>query len=454
MRYQGSVRKHNRFVGKVVRIRCEYRVFQPLLPDDLTQSRQGFGTAFLLRLLDAPPCWVTAYHCVQDAVRITMMLDGVSREMTVEGRNPHLDVAVLRFRAPPHTDKSDVAAAFVPSPCPSVRGQRVMAIGYAGATLFRHTTVGVVSGRTNYPHNRVQTDVAINPGNSGGPVVDEATGGLMGMVTSGMDDMQNTNFFLDVIELVLTVTRLLQGTTVDWGYHLDAVLHPVQAGVAGPCGGALVSDSLHPELSPGDVIVAIDGHVVDEHMRIRPEWWDDGVDFRNVLDRMNAPKCTLEVQTSDGTRKRVRLELGKSQRGTQHLLPDCESVGFVRLGGLTLQRLSQSHHDHDETTKSMSSARKFPSLLYPKRYLHSCLVITHVAAGSAFSEHELGTPLVGREVVRIRFLPDGMWRPAPASLGELHGRDIAALEMDNGGYIGAPKGANQTAELKQVSFAG
>lgn len=450
MRYQGSVRKHNRSVGKVVRIRCEYRVFQPLLPDDLTQSRQGFGTAFLLRLLDAPPCWVTAYHCVQDAVRITMMLDGVAREMTVEGRNPHLDVAVLQFRAPPHTDKSDVAAAFVPSPCPSVRGQRVMAIGYAGATLFRHTTVGVVSGRTNYPHNRVQTTTAINPGNSGGPVVDEATGELMGMVTSGMDDMQNTNFFLDVIELMLTVTRLLRGTTtVDWGYHLDAVLHPVQAGVAGPLGGALVSDSLHPELSPGDVIVAIDGHVVDEHMRIRPEWWDDGVDFRNVLDRMDAPECTLAVQTSNGTRKRVRLQLGKSQRGTQHLLPDCEPVEFVRLGGLTLQRLSQSHHTPDKTTHT------FPSLLYPERYLHSCLVITHVAAGSAFSAHELNTPLVGREVVRIRFLPDGMWQPAPASLQAWHGRNIAALALDHGGYIGAPKkDVDQTAELKQVSFAG
>ena len=214
--------------GTLLRVLCDHKCFLPDRPYDDRCDETSRGSAFLLRLFGRT--WiVTAHHVVQNAVRVAVtspsLPDGEPRELTVVGHNPHLDVAVLG-------GPSEVVGLppFYPAKSSALApGDVVTAVGYALGTLRTHTTTGTVSGRSDWPHNRVQTDAAVNPGNSGGPVLD-AYRAVVGVVTSGYDDAQATNFFTGIDEAALAIARMLHSRRrADLGFSLDAVVRPVSA---------------------------------------------------------------------------------------------------------------------------------------------------------------------------------------------------------------------------------
>jgi len=68
-------------------------------------------------------------------------------------------------------------------------GEDIVAIGHPKGLNWTQTKGSV----TNFTfENFVQIDVAVNPGNSGGPLINSG-GQVIGVVTAGMDKMQNTN---------------------------------------------------------------------------------------------------------------------------------------------------------------------------------------------------------------------------------------------------------------------
>lgn len=385
--------------GTLLRIQCDYLCLVPDAPYDTRCDEQKFGTGFLLRL-DGRTFVATAHHVVSNAVRVTAtspsLVDGEARTLTLVGYNPFLDVALLD--GPPDIMR---LPAFQPQASSTLQPRdRVTCEGFAGGTLRTHVTSGSVSGRNEFPHNRIQTDAAINPGNSGGPMLDAATGKVVGIVSSCMDDMQTTNFFVPMDEARLCMRRILaryedtkRVLGVDHGLVLSAVLRPVDAASCGEedkKGGALVvATDAGNGLLVGDVIVGASdarGRMlhVNAHMRVRADgvWRYDAVDFRTLADtlRTTAPEASWKLRVRrDGRTGIVHVRVGRSRIGTRALHADCEMVEYVAWGGLVVQMLSVSHEDRVEGVVKGCVTRQ------PDVEMRSKPIITHVAAGSPFT---------------------------------------------------------------------
>ena len=287
--------------GSVLRVKCDFRCFDASTPYDNRCDQSKRGTAFLLQL-NGVPVIVTAHHVVSNAVTVTVtsptLGDGEARTLKLIGCNPHLDIAILV--GPPEIMR---LTPFLPQRSSNLKPRHaVTCVGFALGTMRTHTTTGTVSGRNEFPHNRIQTDTTVNPGNSGGPMLDAETKRVVGVVTSGMNNADATNFFTPMDEAYYAIRRIVtryreSGSTlgVDMGYHLSAVVRSVNADAClGARGGALVA-ATHPDigLAEGDVILAVadpQGTMVDvnAHMRVSAPsvWAYDAVDFRSLMDAM------------------------------------------------------------------------------------------------------------------------------------------------------------------------
>jgi len=93
--------------------------------------------------------------------------------------------------------------------------------------LDNTVTMGIVSGleRSSHvvgiPHKKVdyiQTDAAINPGNSGGPLVDVATGKVIGINAAIRAHMEGTSFAIPINRVRNIMYELAQGKQIQHGY--------------------------------------------------------------------------------------------------------------------------------------------------------------------------------------------------------------------------------------------
>ena len=229
---------------------------------------RGTGSGVVVR---ADGVIVTNNHVVRDADRIEVHLrDGRVLRAQVLGTDPSTDLAVIKVEAQglPTARWGDSEAARV--------GEWVLAIG-APFGLEATVTHGVLSakGRANLGANAIedylQTDASINPGNSGGPLVN-LRGEVLGINTmiigrgSGVGFAVPSRLARLVAEQVTAQGQVTRGWVGVGVQDLNAAL--AEAFHLQPDSGALVSqvDSAGPAartgLTPGDVIVRIDGHAV------------------------------------------------------------------------------------------------------------------------------------------------------------------------------------------------
>ncbi len=151
-------------------------------PGGGTQQAQAEGSGFVV---DTAGHIVTNDHVVAGATSIQVRFqDGTTAKATLVGTDPSTDIAVI---------KVDVAASKLHpltwgSSTSVLPGQSVVAIG-SPFGLPETMTAGIVSAvnRTiTAPNNysisgAIQTDAAINHGNSGGPLIDVASGNVIGV---------------------------------------------------------------------------------------------------------------------------------------------------------------------------------------------------------------------------------------------------------------------------------
>jgi serine protease Do len=136
----------------------------------------GTGNAALIR---RDGMILTNAHVVGTATRVQVGLaDGRKVTGTVLGRDPGLDVAVVRI------PNNDVPVAPLGNSDQLQVGQLAIAIGNP-LGLERTVTTGVISAVNRPARNLggetfIQTDAAISPGNSGGPLVD-SRGNVIGI---------------------------------------------------------------------------------------------------------------------------------------------------------------------------------------------------------------------------------------------------------------------------------
>jgi serine protease Do len=239
-------------------------------PGERMPNASGSGSGVIV---DGEGHIVTNNHVVGDATEIEVRLSDKTKLIArVIGKDPDTDLALLKVSA----GRPLTSARFGDSAAVKV-GQWVLAVGNPFG-LDQTVTLGVISGigRENINLSRyenfIQTDASINPGNSGGPLFN-LRGEVIGINTAIINFAQGIGFAIpsnmakQVIEQLLAKGKVVRG----W---LGVGIQPLTAELAKKFGvteggGVLVNEVFEKDpaalagIQPGDVIVRINGVVVD-----------------------------------------------------------------------------------------------------------------------------------------------------------------------------------------------
>ncbi len=233
--------------------------------------QRGLGSGVIV---DSAGHIVTNHHVIADSDQISVQLaDGREAPVTVVGRDPDTDLALLKVSLPRlpvmKLGRSDRAAV----------GDVVLAIGNP-LGLTQTVTHGIISatGRAQLGvatfENFIQTDAAINVGNSGGALVN-VRGELIGINTAVLGKNLGAEGIGVAIpvDLVRGVMRELieQGRVIrGWIGILPEDIAAAQVSALGlPHAGVVIanlyigSPALQVGLARGDMIEAIDGQAVN-----------------------------------------------------------------------------------------------------------------------------------------------------------------------------------------------
>ncbi len=218
----------------------------------------GFGTGFLI---DKRRGWIVtnAHVSTRSPASIKVSFKGGERS---EARRIHvdplIDLAIL-----------EVAVSAIPTDAKEAQlgcsgkimpGTSVFAYGHPWGLSYTASR-GIVAGMSwFYPSHLIQTDAAINSGNSGGPLIDIASGKVLGINTSTYKNSEDENAttvgLAEPIQPVCRIVNLLK-------LKRDARLRML------PVALATSGDDLRPRVAylyektsgftPGDVVVSVNG---------------------------------------------------------------------------------------------------------------------------------------------------------------------------------------------------
>eukprot|EP00929_Paragymnodinium_shiwhaense_P112263 TRINITY_DN80523_c0_g1_i1.p1 TRINITY_DN80523_c0_g1~~TRINITY_DN80523_c0_g1_i1.p1 ORF type:complete len:586 (+),score=51.94 TRINITY_DN80523_c0_g1_i1:85-1842(+) len=269
---------------------------------------------------------VTNYHVIQAALtgregeRGTIRVAGPSsvgerkfHNATFVGAEPNTDIAVVRV-----TDSwlSKTARPLPVGTSGTLRQtNEVFAIGYPLLTpreLQKSSEAVVTSGIvsilrrsrrtcTGFPCDFIQTDAAINGGNSGGPLLN-ADGEVVGIVTQGIQNAENTNFALPIDD----VNGHIQGILSRGSSPLRAVTGVKfwEEPVITQAHGKLQVLAFQPEspgweagLRPGDIVTHINGvEMTDVKGAYAPEQL--AADKANAMISQMKPNDTIVIKVN------------------------------------------------------------------------------------------------------------------------------------------------------------
>mmetsp|Transcript_1908 Transcript_1908/g.4192 ORF Transcript_1908/g.4192 Transcript_1908/m.4192 type:complete len:1185 (+) Transcript_1908:106-3660(+) len=212
----------------------------PMKPERWKTIQQGQGSGIIF---SEDGLCVTNAHVIEGATRVYVTLtDGRRFRAEVKGTDEIVDIAVLKIiRNDESSNKSKkqtsspVPNNFNGNPLPVAEladsdslevGQFVIAIGSPGG-LDNTVTMGILSGLKRSSEEVglydkkvefIQTDAAINMGNSGGPLVDVATGDVIGINTCMRYNMEGTSFAVPINKVKGIMHDLAEGKQISHGY--------------------------------------------------------------------------------------------------------------------------------------------------------------------------------------------------------------------------------------------
>ncbi len=234
--------------------------------------RQGIGSGFIV----SPDGYIlTNAHVVDDAKSVQVKLTD-RREFTakVVGTDPKSDIALIKI------DAANLPVVRIGHSAELKVGQWVVAVG-SPFGFENSVTAGIVSatsrslgGDSYVPF--IQTDVAVNPGNSGGPLfdLDGEVIGINAQIYSQTGGYMGLSFAIP-IDAAMSVKDQLQAHGKVTRGRIGVAIQNVNQGLAQSFGlprpaGALVSSvengspAASAGLKSGDVILAWDGHAIDD----------------------------------------------------------------------------------------------------------------------------------------------------------------------------------------------
>jgi Do/DeqQ family serine protease len=251
-----------------------FRQFFGAVPREQVLRSLGSGV-----IVDPSGMVVTNYHVIEGASEVKVALaDKREFDAEIALKDEHSDLAVLRLKG---ANERFPALEFANSDELQV-GDVVLAIGdpFGIGQTVTHGIVSAVArtqvGISDYRFF-IQTDAAINPGNSGGALVD-LRGKLVGINTaiySRSGGSQGIGFAIPANMVSVVVASARVGSAAVVRPWLGAKLQEVTPEIAESLGlkrpsGALVasvvpdSPAARAGIKTGDVIVSIDGTVVDD----------------------------------------------------------------------------------------------------------------------------------------------------------------------------------------------
>jgi S1-C subfamily serine protease len=231
--------------------------------------------------------WIlTNHHVVEGGEKFDVEFkDGRILSGTVYGIDTLTDLAIVKV------DATGLPTAAIGESDALKVGQLVVAIGSPLGTYSNSVTSGIVSAKgraitTNNNEsltNLIQTDAAINPGNSGGPLLD-AGGNVIGINTAIAQDSNGIGFAIPIDIARPIMAQAVAGQPLSrpyMGIHFVSITRqladeqklPVMVGAL--VGGVDANGQPVPGVEPGkpadqggikdgDIIVSIDGKVIDE----------------------------------------------------------------------------------------------------------------------------------------------------------------------------------------------
>ena len=251
-----------------------FRQFFGSVPREQVLRSLGSGV-----IVDPSGLVVTNHHVIEGASEVKVALSD-KREFDAEIvlKDEHSDLSVLRLKG---VNEKFPVLDFANSDDVQV-GDLVLAIGdpFGVGQTVTHGIVSALArtqvGISDYQFF-IQTDAAINPGNSGGALVD-LNGGLVGINTaiySRSGGSQGIGFAIPANMVRVVVTSARGGNAAVKRPWLGAKLQEVTPEIADSIGlkrpsGALVANvaaggpAARAGIKTGDVIVGIDGTVVDD----------------------------------------------------------------------------------------------------------------------------------------------------------------------------------------------
>lgn len=356
-----------------------------------TPNGSGSGSGLIV---DSTGYIVTNNHVIGDAAEVEVRFSDKARLIAqVVGKDPDTDLALLKVT----TDRPLPSARFGDSAGVKV-GQWVLAVGNPFG-LDRTVTLGVVSGigRENINLSRyenfIQTDASINPGNSGGPLLN-LHGEVIGINTAIINFAQGIGFAIpsnmakQVIEHLLAKGRVARG----W---LGVGIQPLTPDLAKKFGvaeseGVLVNEVFPNDpaaasgIKPGDIIVRIDGHVVDSP---------------NKLSRLIgtlAPGATSKIEVVRDL-KRMTLDIRLSERRETAIAASTPRPGSEIKLGLDVQELTAALADkfNLRDSKGVLISKVEPGSLAQAEGLREGDLIKEVNRGEILSVEDF-TAAIGR----------------------------------------------------------
>lgn len=283
---QNNISVYHKNIDSVVNITSRavaFDFFYGLVP------QEGQGSGFII---DKEGHILTNYHVIADARQVEVTLHNRKKyRATVVGNDRSHDLAVIQIKAP------DLASMVLGDSRNLQIGQKVYAIGNPFG-LSGTLTNGIVSSIRSVQEpdgvtidEAIQTDAAINPGNSGGPLLNwhGEVIGINTLIASNVGQSAGIGFAIPintakaVLNDLVTLGRVRRpalgvrtipitpeladqmGLAADSGLLIVQVLPGGAAERAGLRGGnerAYIGNI--PITVGGDLIVAIDGHEVQD----------------------------------------------------------------------------------------------------------------------------------------------------------------------------------------------
>lgn len=308
----------NKVVPGVVHIRTGYGpgVFSlnPLQQYDRPVHSSGSGV-----IISDDGYIVTNNHVIEDATNIEVVMNNNQRFYAkLVGADANTDLALLKIKAQnlpfvPYGDSDGVQP-----------GEWVLAIGNpfdlnstvtAGIVSAKARNIGILQEKNGLSIEAfIQTDAAVNPGNSGGALVN-LSGELIGVntaIATSSGSYQGYSFAIPVSLVKKVMDDLLEFGKVQRGL-LGISIGDVNAALAeqydltvsqGVFVQNVISASAADEagIHPGDVIIAIDNHIVNSVSELQ-EW----------VARNRPGNEILVTFLRDGVKKEVKATLKNSE---------------------------------------------------------------------------------------------------------------------------------------------